>query len=341
MKCSKCGYNHKKKYGFKCSNCGHNFTFDPSNGISDFLFKKVITKTSKENTIYFTKRNLFSTYKGILINKGKSRQKIYLIFFIISFIILICNVFPFVFILISTIICLGKLIQYTFFNKGVSYKQFYECIRTWPKNNPQDLKLMINDKVRLNTISQSQAPEKDVYNYGLEGIVLVDEEQYVDWLIMNNFHFTNRVAIISTSGYPQNLVSIVQDLVKENNRLPIYFLHNGNISVNEMLNNTSFLNVENQKYRIDIGISKDLFDKVPALKNKKEVVPFDSIYPLDTLAYSQIANLFGQFKNNIDERRRQLDDNDTEMDMIIMDSGMMDMGTFGSTEGIDMDLDFG
>lgn len=342
MKCSKCEYNHKKKYGFKCSNCGHQFTFDPANGMSDFFFKKLIHKASKESTTYFTTRSFYATYKNIIASKGKSKR---LTYGILTLVTLPFFLTPFIiFAVIVGVIFLIKFLQYVF-SKGMEYKELIDRIPQWVQNNPDGANYLIDEKLRLNPQHKTSIPEEDIYNYGLEGVVFVDEDQYVDWLIMNGFHFTNRVAVISIGGYPENLQETIQKLVTENPSLPIYFLHNGDKTEKDMVDNISFVSLEDSKYRIDVGLNVQLFSDIEILKKFQTIEPFSKNLPLDTLSYAQVANLFGQFKGNIDDRRKQLDDSDDHdegIDMIMI--GDMDMGMTGATfnmADLDMDLDFG
>ncbi len=356
MKCSKCGHNHKRIFGNKCSNCGHEFTFDPKTEISDYFFKKLLYKASKEHSIYFTTRNLYAIYKNISEKKVKQNR---LVSGILALVLPLGFLLPFTpftpiyfisrsltpfyyFILgIFELIAVIKFFS-SFSSLKFDYKQFIAFIPRWLKNNPEGADYLIDQKSRLNPKFETSIPENDIYNYGLEGVVFVDEDQYVDWLIMNSFHFTNRVAVISVKGYPQNLQETIQNLITETPALPIYFLHNGNTNAKKMRSKISFVSLNASKYQIDVGITYSFLQGIEPLKKLANTPPFTPNFPLDILSYPQVSNLFTQFKANIDSKRQQLHDDDDhdEIDMVMI--GDLDgVGNILDLSTLDMDLDFG
>lgn len=345
MKCPSCEYNQKKKDGLKCSSCGYKFVLSPDAKIGDYGFSKLLNRCSKENTTYFTRNSIYANYlNGSIIEKKKQRSKVYGILSIIS--IILCFTPLLGIVIIPFLIFLGKWIQYKFFFKGIPFKEFLSYIPKWrnAKNKKQtQLNYLIDEKHLALTKAPQKTPENDIFSYGLEGIVFVDKDYYVDWLILNNFHFTYRVAVLSMNSYPNYLVPEIKQVIEKNPLLPIYFLHDGIITKTEIMKelNTNF-SFEGQKYLIDIGLFSNDFMMIDFLKEKAKNTAFSKRHPLDTLQYSQLCTLFANAKSKLDAvpKTEEVDD---DGEIIIMDDGLMiDVGLQNiDMSKRDMDLDFG
>jgi hypothetical protein len=68
------------------------------------------------------------------------------------------------------------------------------------------------------------APEPDIYSYGVQRILIVDDDAAVDLLVRNNFHAQHQVAITSINGYPSYLSAVISRLLA-NPQVKIYLLH--------------------------------------------------------------------------------------------------------------------
>ena len=65
MLCPKCNYNQKYKHGLQCYSCKYVFIFDPkTDGFADGRFQKIVEKISENNTVYFTKNQLYAYTKN-------------------------------------------------------------------------------------------------------------------------------------------------------------------------------------------------------------------------------------------------------------------------------------
>lgn len=345
MKCPSCEADHKKKDGLKCSSCGYKFVLSPDAKISDYAFAKLLQRCTKENTVYFTKHSMYANYlQNNILTKKKQRSRTYGILTIICLIMCFTPIF---FIgIFAFLIFLGKWIQYKFIFKGIEFKEFLSYIMKWrnAKNKTQtQLDFLIDKKQLKLTTAPPKTPENDIFNYGLEGVVFVDNDYYVDWLILNNFHFTYRVAILSMNAYPTYLVPEIKQLIDENPLLPIYFLHDGIITKTEMMEKLApHILLEKQRYLMDIGLLYNDFIVVDFLKDKAKYNPFSGHYPLDTLQYTQLSTLFASAKSKFDtiDKTEEVDD---DGEVIIMGDGLMiDVGLQNlDMSRKEMDLDFG
>ena len=65
----------------------------------------------------------------------------------------------------------------------------------------------------------------DVTDYSFERLIVCDSAKIAQLLIANNFHFENNCAILSVTGYPQNIFDTVMEMVRRNQELKVYVLH--------------------------------------------------------------------------------------------------------------------
>ncbi|MGB3204374.1 MAG: hypothetical protein WBB28_05240 [Crinalium sp.] len=65
----------------------------------------------------------------------------------------------------------------------------------------------------------------DVTDYSFERLIVCDSAKIAQLLIANNFHFENNCAILSVTGYPQNIFDTVMEMVRRNQDLKVYVLH--------------------------------------------------------------------------------------------------------------------
>lgn len=65
----------------------------------------------------------------------------------------------------------------------------------------------------------------DITDYSFERLIVCDSAKIAQLLIANNFHFENNCAILSVTGYPQNIFNTVMEMVRRNQELKVYVLH--------------------------------------------------------------------------------------------------------------------
>ena len=70
-----------------------------------------------------------------------------------------------------------------------------------------------------------QWEESDIYDYGVERLLLVEHDLLVDLLVQNGFHAQERTLVLSENGYPSYLLPVARRFLEENSQLPVYFLH--------------------------------------------------------------------------------------------------------------------
>ncbi len=121
----------------------------------------------------------------------------------------------------------------------------------------------------------------DITAYSFDRVVVCDRAEVAQLLIANNFHFENNCAVLSITGYPENIFSTVMEMLKRNPDLKVYALHNASPRGVSLVNHlrTShnwFLNTDVTIY--DLGLlPRQFINKSKAFVQKKEEYAADAI----------------------------------------------------------------
>lgn len=74
-----------------------------------------------------------------------------------------------------------------------------------------------------NNLPATVNPEVTAYSF--DRLVVCDSANVAQVLIANNFHFENNCAVLSITGYPQNIFATTLGMVKRNPQLQVYAFH--------------------------------------------------------------------------------------------------------------------
>lgn len=96
-------------------------------------------------------------------------------------------------------------------------------IDKWEKTNGVIEKLLRADTSRQTT--RVITPNSDITAYSFDRLVVCDKDSIAQFFIANNFHFERNCAILSISGYPQNIFEITMQMLRRNPDLQVYALH--------------------------------------------------------------------------------------------------------------------
>ncbi len=104
----------------------------------------------------------------------------------------------------------------------------------------------------------------DITAYSFDRVVVCDRAEIAQLLIANNFHFENNCAVLSITGYPENIFSTVMEMLRCNPDLKVYALHDASPRGLNLINHlrTSpnwFLNTDATIY--DLGLLPRQFIK--------------------------------------------------------------------------------
>jgi hypothetical protein len=99
--------------------------------------------------------------------------------------------------------------------------QLQDWINRWQEINGSIQKILPSPR-------QENTPttvNSDVTAYSFDRLVVCDSDALAQFLIANNFHFENNCAILSITGYPQNIFEITMQMLRRNPDLKVYALH--------------------------------------------------------------------------------------------------------------------
>ncbi|AFY54077.1 hypothetical protein Riv7116_1517 [Rivularia sp. PCC 7116] len=272
MKCINCGaentYKERIANSRRCKACSHQFAFEPkfmySVKFSDVFFAKLINDISANNTFKFTEKQLFYLLNKRLLKKQPDITSELILF---GFVLVIVGI---VFsqqtseLLIAvagvSMVVSGIAIQDYKKNKKiqkllVTPQKFQDYLNIWQSVNPIDGLLTLSTQRNLPSSVNS-----DITTYSFDRVVICDSAEIANLLIANNFHFENNSAVLSIDGYPENIFDTVMHMLRRNNDLKIYVLHDASPSGVSVVNTLStnpdwFSNTSNSNVTIyDIGL---------------------------------------------------------------------------------------
>ncbi|MEW6213378.1 MAG: hypothetical protein AB1631_34100 [Acidobacteriota bacterium] len=255
MKCIKCQTDNKLKdraaTGGRCMKCRHPFTFDPkvaSSGtvalfdkataganFTDVFFANVIAKTSVNNTLFFTPRQLYYMLESRRLTTTKKVQGCGCLLTVISIVSIIVffstrsAIFLFgFFALLAAGIALmresvaKRLIRSRPKEAKTTVDQFKGWITAWEKNNGPVEKLLPPPQAKKEKVKI----DDDIKAYSFDRVVVCERATTAQFLIANNFHFEHNCAVLSGDHYPQNIFDTVMEMLRRNPSLKVYALHN-------------------------------------------------------------------------------------------------------------------
>lgn len=242
MKCVSCGIDNTLKDRTtnqgRCKQCNHRFVFEPSAmktnlKFTDPFFAKVLNDISVNETLHFTPKQLSYLLEKRLHRKAfaasaSGKMGCGLILLFLGLFLLATGV-GIIFLAIGLVVIVIGLFQSR--RKPRAPKKFLitptmteEWLRKWGEVNPLPEKLL----PALPAIAPAPTTESlpdDVTDYSFDRLVVCDQDLIAQLLIANNFHFEYNCAILSISGYPQNIFDTTMQMLRRNPDLRVYALH--------------------------------------------------------------------------------------------------------------------
>lgn len=292
MKCPSCSKNHQYKYGMKCR-CGYHFALNPkTDGISDRRFVAFINGASCNGTYSFTVNQLYTAAcrKQLASPPFAAFAVVFAILFAVTAILLVFTQAPIFLIftfgsLVVTLFGTSIWIWYRFF-KQLPVSQFAGWLKKYTSSHGP-IKGMV--KAAKLTKPPPKATESDIYDYGVERVLIVQRPILVDLLVANNIHLTNRSVIVTADGYPSYLATIVQQLLDNSPTLPVFLLHDADQDGLSWAATQKVRYLTRDRPVIDMGVNPDtakLIRKLRPLRLKQKQYRI----PVDALPMAMLAN---------------------------------------------------
>ncbi len=112
---------------------------------------------------------------------------------------------------------LSKLSQEFLFDNS----QFQQWLSRWQQINGSINHILLTPREQNSPASINP----DITAYSFDRLVVCDSANLAQILIANNFHFENNCAILSITGYPQNIFATTMEMLRRNPNLQVYAFH--------------------------------------------------------------------------------------------------------------------
>jgi len=130
------------------------------------------------------------------------------------------------------------------------------------------------DRPALETDEGTPWPEPDLFDYGAERVLVVDDPLLVDLFVRNWVHSDSRTVIVSIDGYPRRALDLAKQLVADRDDLPICLLHHSGAAPEHMAADTrELLAVDQGRPVDDLGLAADAPRRVRALHPWRRIGP--------------------------------------------------------------------
>lgn len=131
--------------------------------------------------------------------------------------------------------------------------------------------------------------EGDLYDYGVERIIIVERPILVDLLVRNDFHADQKALVFSMDGYPSYIAEKAKTLLKESPDLPVYLLHD---ATEKGMRMHKKIKLPGHHPVIDLGVFPKHMENLSVLKPLRlKHKEFRS--PIDVLPYAALSAIGG------------------------------------------------
>ncbi len=262
MKCPECGRNQRRqREGMKCLGCGRNFVLDPKEHqfagrpLGDGRFWSIWLKATAQQTRYVTENELY-THAGLNATKVRLGNWISGVFVtaIVTGIISLflahgVEVDPPILLIAALVGGAVMLISLVAFR--VNRESWDRAVKTWIERTGKPENLLLEPGLHQ---PPPQWPEEDIYDYGVERIILVEREILVDWLVRNGLHLEHKALILAPNGYPDYLTARARQILAEKPDLPVFLLHDDTPEGQKMEANVRATGLLSDRPVIDLGL---------------------------------------------------------------------------------------
>lgn len=258
MRCPKCAKESTKKErtGGVCPACGWTFRFDPPAPLSDFEVEHAIQTVSRKGAHRYTRAQLVAEVERVLVKRATR------IYETEAESVLATQSSPFVWVFALGLVIVGLILLAVFqelCGTPLLILAVMILISRLFRRDPKVVAAEIRAKVEpfdrraagiVDRYLGSDAPpllveapdtgisretsrhaprrEFDLESYGFDRVIVVQGDDNVDMLVKNQFHFQHNAAIISFTGYPSHVASLVRrQLEAGETAANLFLLHDG------------------------------------------------------------------------------------------------------------------
>jgi hypothetical protein len=254
VKCIKCDADNNLKdrkvnHG-KCKNCRHVFAFDPKvmPGVdfTDKFFQQTIHNLSVNNSLFFTPAQFYFFFNQRRNAKKPNPLKVgggcvLAGALALNVVLYAATGFSFVWfipLLLVAALALALLVSPDLRRRlsavkpqelGATQKEVAGWVDRWRKVNGDVAKLLRPPAQKEKIKNEAVQINPELRNYSFDRAVICDHAEIAQCLIANNFHFEYNCAVLSIDGYPHEIFEAVMEMLRRNQNLSVYALHDASI----------------------------------------------------------------------------------------------------------------
>ncbi|MCP5197572.1 MAG: hypothetical protein H6974_12450 [Gammaproteobacteria bacterium] len=257
MRCPECQHDQKYKEGARCKKCHYQFVFRKKNDqISDFTLRQMIQRLSDNGQYAFTATQLALEICRLWRKKTLGPVGCGIIALVLS---VIAGLIAFDqwhwlvgVLLLAIVLPLAVWLGQRGKNK-LSFSKARGIIDRYHQAHPID---GLADGMAF----RRQTPVADFQDphYAPERILLVERDDLVDMLIRNRFHLTAKAAVVSRTGYPNQVFAACREFLRHHPSTPVQVVHdasNAGFALTAQLAADSKWQFARQQL-VDLGISR-------------------------------------------------------------------------------------
>jgi hypothetical protein len=229
VKCPSCGGSHKHSAGMRCG-CGYDFVLDPKvHGFGDTRLLAVVAAVSGNGTYAFTENQLYAEHVARSVRDRRRRAWGLLAFALILAAVGIGASVAFeapAFLLLcvfGTLIAIVQIIRLVG-GRAIERESWDRAVAA-ARNAGRIAHLDKLIHERTLGAPPPPGPEADLLDYGVERVLVVEDDLMVDLFVRNGLHAAERCLVVAESGYPSYIAEYARRCMRERADLPIFVLH--------------------------------------------------------------------------------------------------------------------
>ena len=293
MQCPECGTRQKNDITPQCR-CGYQFIFQQktAHGMTDAKFRDLLRRAGDDGLFHFTFPQLYTAWcRQNAEEKYSLLQKKLAAAGGLLFILFTGSLFFFGrlggFLSLISLVIPWLIIRQHRRQAPPDLGSLKKILKKWQTGDGGgDEMLLLRPGLHKPPVD---FPEKDLFDYGVEKIIIVERSILVDLLVKNGFHADQNALIFSRDGYPDYIVQQARNILKQNSSLPIYFLHDAGEAGMAMAHKKKLAG----RTVIALGIAPEHLEKMSFL-DALQLHRKGYKAPLDILPYPVLAALFDE-----------------------------------------------
>lgn len=294
MKCPACQASHRRRDGPQCSKCGRTFVFfDRAAGITDYRLAQLLDKASAGGTQFFT-TNQLATLWAQKIARTSGLGRIIVGGLVVPAAGLAAIVNPAGAMMAAALgiagLGLGAWGVARRRNPHAPVEKVAGWVRAWTEAGHEIPQLLTRPGLDA---APPQFPEHDIFDYGVERILVVQHDILVDLFVRNGLHTKERALVISERGYPRYLRGHAKELLRRSPELPVFLLHDADaegLMMQGRLERSKLLPLAGHPV-IDTGLSPREVGRIKKLRALGPARRANAL-PADALPYGLLAGGF-------------------------------------------------